>query len=354
MTIRFSIAMATYNGAQHLRAQLDSIAAQTHLPVELQIGDDGSTDATAQIVADFARSAPFPVLFTSNPSNLGYGENFLQAASRCRGDWIAFCDQDDVWLPHKLARCAEAIERLGREDLLSVVHAADVVSGDLHPLGQVLPANPSTRLIEPLGHHLLWAHYGFAQLFRRELLTALALTPRFPTHFTDIDRYPHDVWVSGLSNVLGATLHLSDRLVLYRRHDSSVTQTGKTREGFSVADVIGTGANHYAHLAGICRESAECLQHHAAQVGRADWTRRLDKGASAFRALAVAHEQRADLYASTTIVKRLARLGRLVGSGAYNRLGASSLGWRSLLKDAIAVTGSLAMRGTMAARRVNR
>src|SRR5688572_16778447 len=98
-----SIAMATYNGATFLRQQLDSIAAQTVPPIEIHIGDDGSTDNTESIVAAFATRAPFPVRFFRNDNRLGYGANFIRTAQRCAGEWIAFCDQDDVWSPGKLA-----------------------------------------------------------------------------------------------------------------------------------------------------------------------------------------------------------------------------------------------------------
>src|SRR5690242_8630981 len=123
--VSFSIAMGTYNGATYLPAQLESLLNQDLAPLELVVGDDGSTDDTLAILKNFSVRAPFPVRITSNPKQLGYGENFLQAASRCTGDWVAFCDQDDVWLPSKLARCAEAIES-APADLGLIVHGAIV------------------------------------------------------------------------------------------------------------------------------------------------------------------------------------------------------------------------------------
>jgi len=57
---RVSIAMATYNGARFIQEQLDSFLAQTHLPWELVITDDQSTDETEQIVNAFAEKAPLP------------------------------------------------------------------------------------------------------------------------------------------------------------------------------------------------------------------------------------------------------------------------------------------------------
>ena len=117
---KISIAMATYNGARFLRQQLDSFARQTLLPSELVVCDDGSTDSTMTIVDAFSRSAPFPIVIVNNTVRLGYTANFLQAAQMCQGELIAFSDQDDEWLPQKLA----SIVRAGHEsDALLLAHA---------------------------------------------------------------------------------------------------------------------------------------------------------------------------------------------------------------------------------------
>ena len=103
--------MCTYNGEKFLRGQLASIAQQSRSPHELVICDDGSTDSTPAIVEEFSRTAGFPVRFVRNPVNLGSTKNFEKALSLCHGDFIALCDQDDIWLPQKLARQSETMER---------------------------------------------------------------------------------------------------------------------------------------------------------------------------------------------------------------------------------------------------
>ncbi|MCA1556539.1 MAG: glycosyltransferase, partial [Acidobacteria bacterium] len=87
-TVKFSIALCTYNGARYLPAQLDSIAAQTLLPDELVICDDCSTDETRDVITSFAARAPFAVRLYVNEVNLGSTKNFEQAISLCTGDII--------------------------------------------------------------------------------------------------------------------------------------------------------------------------------------------------------------------------------------------------------------------------
>ncbi len=107
---RISVAICTYNGEKYLSEQLASIAAQTRLPDEMVVCDDCSSDATPDLVEEFARSAPFPVRFFRNPINLRSTKNFEHAIALCDGDFIALCDQDDIWLPEKLARQLAILE----------------------------------------------------------------------------------------------------------------------------------------------------------------------------------------------------------------------------------------------------
>src|SRR5271168_1256902 len=97
--MRVSVAMCTYNGAAYLEEQLESLALQSFPPEELVVCDDVSTDATPQILDDFARRAPFSVRIVKNSANVGYRRNFEQAIGLCQGEVIALSDQDDFWYP---------------------------------------------------------------------------------------------------------------------------------------------------------------------------------------------------------------------------------------------------------------
>ena len=131
--MKISVAMCTFNGADFLPAQLQSIIAQSRPPDELVICDDGSTDNTRILLEKFAAQSPFPVSLHFNERNLGSVKNFEKAISLCTGDAIALCDQDDVWRSDKL----QLIENgFCNDDVGLVFSDADIVDENLKPLGR--------------------------------------------------------------------------------------------------------------------------------------------------------------------------------------------------------------------------
>ncbi|MFZ4535410.1 glycosyltransferase [Propionivibrio sp.] len=106
--IKISVAMTTFNGCPYVESQLESMAAQTRLPDEIVIGDDQSTDTTDQVVNAFSRRHPnITVRFERNSERLGTTRNFEHVVRRCSGDVVVFADQDDLWMPNRLARLLE-------------------------------------------------------------------------------------------------------------------------------------------------------------------------------------------------------------------------------------------------------
>lgn len=100
---KISVAMTAYNGGKFLREQLDSILVQSRPIDELVICDDGSTDNTIEILKEFSNDTPFPVNIVINEKKLGSTKNFEKAISLCSGNIIVLCDQDDIWLSHKIS-----------------------------------------------------------------------------------------------------------------------------------------------------------------------------------------------------------------------------------------------------------
>lgn len=109
---RVAILMGTANGGRYLRTQLASIAAQTHDRWTLVASDDGSTDDTIDILREFAEQHPGRVEIRPGPRQ-GFAANFLTLAcdTGIDADFFAFCDQDDVWMPTRLARSVQCLQR---------------------------------------------------------------------------------------------------------------------------------------------------------------------------------------------------------------------------------------------------
>lgn len=97
-----SVALCTFNGAEFLSRQLESIKQQTMPIHEMVVCDDGSSDETLAILDRFGKQVSFPVHVHQNPVNLGSSKNFEKCMSLCTGDLIFLCDQDDVWVPEKV------------------------------------------------------------------------------------------------------------------------------------------------------------------------------------------------------------------------------------------------------------
>src|SRR5205823_1077696 len=160
-------------------------------PVELVVSDDGSNDSTIAIVDEFARQSPFPVRLYINETPLGFADNFLHAASKCSGDAVAFCDQDDVWLEDKLRRCAAAFG----PGVVLAAHTCALVDEELRPLGRVFPRIRRRSVAEPLASDK-WFHMpGMAMLFDAELLRVADWRRRPRSHFLEDGMVYHDEWI---------------------------------------------------------------------------------------------------------------------------------------------------------------
>lgn len=111
-----TVVMATRNGARHLDEQLASLAAQSHGDWRLRVGDDGSTDATRDILSGFRDGTGAPQEVEPGPER-GFAANFLTLIAGCADvpGWVALSDQDDVWYPDKLSRALNALMTLPPE-----------------------------------------------------------------------------------------------------------------------------------------------------------------------------------------------------------------------------------------------
>lgn len=113
-----SVVLCTYNGAEYLREQVDSILEQTYPIHELIIQDDGSTDGTLKIAREYEAVNSHVHVF-ENDKNIGFNENFHTACLKATGDFVAISDQDDIWYPTKIEKQVAAI---GSHDICFCCH----------------------------------------------------------------------------------------------------------------------------------------------------------------------------------------------------------------------------------------
>lgn len=115
-----AVAIALYNGSRFLEKQLDSIRLQTCAPDQVILCDDGSRDATVQIVRDYIARYSLEENWHiyENETNLGYIRNFYKAISLCTADCVFLSDQDDIWAHDKIEKMNAQMQRNQRISLL--------------------------------------------------------------------------------------------------------------------------------------------------------------------------------------------------------------------------------------------
>lgn len=207
--------MATWNGARHLREQLDTLYGQTWHNLEVVVSDDASTDGTAAVLAEYA--ARRGLRYSVNPGRLGLVQNFARAISLCHGELVALSDQDDLWKPHKIETLVEnlgdftliycsPLERLSTSGEMDFDTATPQVADFARRRGTGAP----TRCL--LAENWVVSH---TILFRRELIRhALPIPPHQPFH---------DAWLALVASALGGIKYLDEHLQIYRQHPESLT-----------------------------------------------------------------------------------------------------------------------------------
>jgi glycosyltransferase involved in cell wall biosynthesis len=215
--MKISVAMCTYNGAEFLPAQLESILAQSRKPDQVVVCDDGSTDQTRAILQKFERESPDVILLQFNKQNLGSIRNFEQAIKLCNGDVIALSDQDDIWREDKL----QLIEKAFAKQSTGLVFSdAEIVDENLKPLNR-----------------RMWNEVGF-DAHKRKLLsngralevlatgwTVTGATMAFRSGFAKIClpvpdgiAMIHDGWIALAVAAVADVVAIDDPLIQYRQH----------------------------------------------------------------------------------------------------------------------------------------
>lgn len=217
------VLLATYNGSRYLAQQLDSILAQTHTSWRILVSDDGSSDETLAILQRYGERLGERLVLVPNPA-AGKGvvcnfENLMQASlNDGLARWAVFADQDDVWLPEKIASQlgemvrieggdADAVPCLVHSDLTVVDEALTVLSPSFARYQRMDPAVCSQLSLLSVNQVT-----GCTMMVNRALLARALPLPA--------ETIMHDWWCALISGS-GRRSFVDKPLILYRQHGAN-------------------------------------------------------------------------------------------------------------------------------------
>ena len=216
-TARVSIALCTYNGAEYLVQQMDSILAQTYPIYEIYISDDRSSDDTVRIIQEYADKYPF-IHYSVNVENQGYIKNFSLAISKTTGDYVALADQDDIWTPDHIEKL---IDNIG--DKAICVGDCLMVDSEGYSLGKTF-SDVKHNLWIPEGDvskayriiHNASPYQGASMLIERGWISRFLPIPDFAGF--------HDAYLAACASLTKGIVVIPNIITRYRIHKGQVSK----------------------------------------------------------------------------------------------------------------------------------
>lgn len=229
MTDRVEILLATYNGEQYLREQLDSILSQDYDNWIVRICDDASTDETCHILDEYQDKYPEKFILMKNEKGFGSAKkNFIHLIQNSSCNYIMCCDQDDVWLPNKISLTLEAMKQNEQDDLPVLVHTdLKVVDSKLNVLSDSFFEHSNFRKEFELNEILIQNFVtGCTMMMNRPMVTLMSRVKDCDTILM------HDWVASVLATSAGKVAFVDTPTMLYRQH--AINSVGAKKYGFAL------------------------------------------------------------------------------------------------------------------------
>lgn len=211
------ILLAVYNNSDYLPAQLQSLLKQTYPHFHIIARDDCSTDNSLAILKSFAVEHPDKITVIKGDKNLGAKGNFSYLVNLVQGDYIMFCDGDDVWLPTKIEESLSLMHKnealYGKETPILIHTDLVVVNKNLKTLNpsfwsySKLTPKTANQLNRLLTHNVIT---GCTLLINRALLQLASPIPQ--------EAIMHDWWIGLTASAFGQIDFLKKGTILYRQH----------------------------------------------------------------------------------------------------------------------------------------
>ena len=211
--------MIIYNGEKYLREQLDSIVSQSFSDFELIICDDVSNDDTVKIIKEYQKS-DLRIKLYENQNNLGFLKNFEKAISFCKGEYVAFCDQDDIWLPNHLEILLNSIQDkyICGANAILVNSNNEVLNTSIY---QIMGFNRLPVEKEDFAFSIFFQNYfqGAAMLVKTKFL-------KNNIPFPEGVKF-HDWWLALCACFENGVVYVKEPVLRYRQHSNNVTMNEK-------------------------------------------------------------------------------------------------------------------------------
>lgn len=211
-----SVVIPIYNGALYILELLESILNQSMPADEVILVDDVSSDQSVEKVRTFIEDHHLYnwTLYT-NTVNLGYTQNYDKAISLATSDCIFLCDQDDVWLPDKIAVMMEVMESDASITSLACSFLPCDEQGEISEVKLVNNRDQNDGRLEWINpKSYIGSNYirGCTMVFRKEILINKPFPP-FKSGF-----YGHDWWINLQACLQGNNYYINRVLMYYRVH----------------------------------------------------------------------------------------------------------------------------------------
>lgn len=271
---RVDILLATFNGQRFIERQIESVLEQMDSGCRLLIRDDGSTDGTMAAVRSLVARHPGRIdLLEDCSPGLGSCRSFGRLLEHADADYVVLCDQDDVWLPGRIAATIDRIKLIERErgtqtpvlahtDLTVVDEDLRTIAGSFWSYSNLRP-DLGSGLNRLLVQNVVT---GCATTINRALAELAAPIPASAPM--------HDWWLALVASAFGQIAAIPQATVCYRQHDSN--SLGATRYNWRYvlrrAGQVARAAGVRQRLRASTQQARAFLARYAARLDRRNAT----------------------------------------------------------------------------------
>lgn len=212
--------MATYNGAEWIREQLESLQQQTLNDFILYVHDDQSSDNTIAIIQEFSKQATFEIKIINDDQRRGHRDSFMMLLNSADANYYMFCDQDDYWLENKVEDTYNKIREMesshSLETPLMTFTDLKIVDSDLNTIHDSMLA---------LGGYDIKLNSRLEYLVHSAMCTSCTMMINNALKQKCNSIHPkakvHDWWISLIAAKYGKIELLPQATILYRQHGNN-------------------------------------------------------------------------------------------------------------------------------------